>query len=126
MAIEYLTIFGFDFKEIFGDCDEVDWKRVDFRKDKPGYKTGNTLVYIEIDFPAREPGKDVKKPEYSGRFIARKVKQTIRNHPGITKGYAAILLEESDHTPGLFLEIGEEVKNIIAKYEKEGGLIPLP
>jgi hypothetical protein len=126
MDIEYMTIFGFDYKEIAGECGQTDWKRVDFRKDKPFYKTGNILVYIEIDFPAREPGEDVKKPQYSGRFVSRRVKQTIRNHPGITKGYVAILLEETDYTEELLLQIRKEVKKIIAKYKKEGGLIPLP
>ena len=126
MEIEYLTVFSFDYREIAGKCGEIDWKRLDFRKNKDVYKTGNTLVYLEIDFPTRKPGEDVKKPEYSGEFAIRRIKQTVRNHPGVTKGYTAILLDESPHAPGLRGEVAAEVKNIIAKYAKEGGLISLP
>jgi len=122
MEIEYLTIFNFDYREIAGECGEIDWKRVDFRKDKEVYKTDNIMVYIDFDFPPHKPGEDVKKPQYSGKFVARRIKQTVRNHPGITKGFAAILLEETETTK----EMKKEVKKIIAKYKKEGGLIPLP
>jgi hypothetical protein len=126
MEIKYLTIFGFDYKEISGDCGEIDWKRLDFRKDKPIYKTGNVIVYLEIDFPPRDPGEDAQKPEYSGRFVTRRIKQTVRNHPVLQKGYVAILLEEFKHTDESLVAIRQEVKNIIAKYKQEGGLIPLP
>jgi hypothetical protein len=126
MHIEYLTIFGFDYKEIAGECGESDWKRVDFRKDKPVYKTGNIIVYLEIDFPPRKPGEDVKKPTYSGKFVARRIKQTVRKHPGLNPQWVAILLEEIDTTLETHEEIKKEVKSIIDKFEKEGGLIPLP
>jgi len=122
MAIEYLTLFNFDYQEIADGCGESDWKRVDFRKDKEVYKTGNTIVYIDFDFPPRKPGEKVEKPQYSGNFVVRNIKQTVRNHPGITKGYVTILLEEAETTK----EIKKEVKKIIGTYDKDGGLIPLP
>jgi len=122
MNIEYLTIFNFDYQEIAGKCAETDWKRLDFRKDNPVYKTGNVIVYLDINFPHRNPDEPVQKPQYSGEFIARRIKQTVRNHPGITPGFVAMLLEEVEATK----EIKKEVKKIIAKYKQEGGLIPLP
>jgi len=122
MDIEYLTIFNFDYQEIAGECGEIDWKRVDFRKDKPVYKTGAILVYLDFNFPPCAPGEAVKKPQYSGKFVVRRVKQTVRNHPGITTGFVAMLLEETESTK----KIEKEVSKIIAKYAKEGGLIPLP
>ena len=122
MGIKCLPTWGFAYKEISGECGEVDWRRVDFYKDDPIFRTGNVLVYIEFDFPPRKPGENVKAPGYSGKFVVRKIKQTIRDQPGIMKGYVAMLLEETESNA----QITKEVAKIIAKHEKVGGLISLP
>jgi hypothetical protein len=121
MEITYLTSWGFAYRELAGEV-EVNCRWVDFQKDDAAYKTDNLIVYLEFDFPPVKEGEKVGKPKYSGRYLVRKITQTIRTQKGIEKGYVAILLEEAQPTK----EIKKEVNRIIKKYEKEGGLIPLP
>jgi len=121
MEKRYLTTWDFAYKEIAGDCGETDWRRVDFQKDDEFFVTGNVIVYVEFGFPETLEEKP-RKPRYSGKFVVRKIKQTIRRQRGIEKGFVVVLLEETDVTP----EISKSVTDIIDTYTKDGGLIPLP
>jgi len=122
MEVKYITSWGFAYREVSGESAESSWRRIDFQQDNPAFKTGNVIVYIEFDFPPKKAGEAAKKPTYSGKFIARKIKQTIRTQKGIAKGYVAILLKKTKLTRAM----KKEARGIIDKYAKEGKLIPLP
>jgi hypothetical protein len=115
VKINYLTIWDFAYKELSGE----NWRKIDFQEDNASFMVDNLIVYIELTRPQKD---STEKPKYSGKFLIRKIKQTVRRHSGIKPGFVALLLEEAKITS----QIEQKIANILTDFNKYGTLISPP
>lgn len=111
--VKLIPVWNFVFNEIHDQG-----RKIDITEEI--VKTGDVIVYVEIDFYDASDGK--KKVGLSGRFHAAEVKQMLAPYPGLAKRSRAILIEKAEITD----EIKKKVDEMIKKLDKEGGYLPKP
>jgi hypothetical protein len=120
MRTVFVSCWYFNFESL---AQEKDFRLIDVQKDVPDLRTGSLIVYMEVafDYSATPP-----RPHYSGKYLIRRVSQSIRKFDGIKDNYVILLLDASPIPTKTIREISAEVHKRAKEFDKSGGHIPLP
>jgi hypothetical protein len=116
--ILYTPLWYYDFCSLVGSNGE--YRQIDVQREVPGLCSGSVVVYMEVGFDySQKPAR----PCYTGKYLVRKVIESIGGFYGLKEGHIAILLKPLDTEPP---EIEDTVDKMIDRFNKEGGYIPFP
>jgi hypothetical protein len=118
MDVRYQTVTDWEYKEFVGEAGFDLPRLLDFRRNDGSFKYQGTVVLLEFGHDIDRPGK--YKTGYTGRMVAKRVKQTMCNRLGVLKGWIALLYEAVELTD----EMRETAEKIIASYNPADGKIP--
>ena len=119
MKIVFVPVWGYMYRELSARKPRM----VDICRHNDLLKMGNVVVYMEFDFATGQDGKPILKPGFTGRYTARKIKQTLSGYPGVEKDRIVLMLKR--HHSNWF-KIRKGVRLAMAEHAERGGVIPPP
>ncbi len=124
MSIAYVTCPDWHYIEIAGEHPVISGsRRIDVQPDDPLLDWRNIVVYLEFHMPDRKNPDDTRPQGYTGRFLIRKIAQSMRGYPGILPRAVMLLLEEYAPTETEMTMIKEQVTDLLVRAERVGGIL---
>jgi len=119
MDVRFVTVSEGEYKEFVGEAGYDHPRWLDFRRNDGSFSFRGTVILLEFSHDVTgHPGGF--KTDYTGRMVARYIKQTMHSRLGVAPGWIALLYEPTELTD----EMVETAKKVISAYNPADGKIP--